>query len=143
METKELTPLECSSFSKLCSKDRVLKYLKENKVMFFAGETGQPYFSTDTATALRAIEIEADIISAAKAIDGLYDSDLKKNPNAKKYDQIHIDDVVAQKLAAMDLAATILCMENKMPMLIFGLNEDNSIINAVDGNNTGTIITVD
>ena len=89
---------------------------------------------------LRAIEIEADCILAAKAIDGVYDSDPNKNPDAKKYDRLSISEVVEKKLGVIDLAASVLCMENKMPMKIFGLNEKDSIINAVNGNFTGTII---
>ena len=115
----------------------------KNMVVFFAGGTGHPYFSTDTATALRAIEIDADVILAAKSIDGVYDSDPAVNPDAKKYDTMKMADIVDQKLGVVDLAAAVLCMENKMPMCIFGLNEENSIINTVSGTCTGTIITVD
>jgi uridylate kinase len=138
--TQVLTPFECGSFTKLFSKDRVNKYLKKGMVVFFAGGTGHPYFSTDTATALRAIEIEADIIMAAKSIDGVYDSDPAKNPDAKKYDTMKMSDIVDNKLGVVDLAAAVLCMENNMPMCVFGLNEENSIINAVNGSCPGTVI---
>lgn len=141
--TQVLTPFACGSFTKLFSKDRVNKYLGKGMVVFLAGGTGHPYFSTDTATALRAVEIEADIILAAKSIDGVYDSDPAVNPDAKKYDTMKMEDVVNQQLGVMDLAAAVLCMENKMPMLVFGLNEENSIMKAVDGTIQGTIITVD
>ena len=143
MMTQVLTPFECGSFTKLYSKDRANKYFGKGMVVFFAGGIGHPYFSTDMATVLRAIEIEADIILSAKSIDGVYDSDPAKNPDAKKYDEISIKDVVNNKLGVIDLAASVLCMENKMPMLIFGLNEKDSIINTVNGNFTGTKITVD
>lgn len=142
MKTQVLTPFECGNFSKLYSKDRVEKYFSKNMVVFFAGGTGHPYFSTDTATVLRAVEIEADVILLAKAIDGVYDSDPKVNKNAKKYDEISIDEVVAKKLAVVDLTASIMCMENKMPMMVFGLNEENSIVNTVKGKFTGTKVTV-
>ncbi|MDY3909561.1 MAG: UMP kinase [Eubacterium sp.] len=142
LSTQVLTPFQCGSFTKLFSKDRVNKYLKKGIVTFFAGGTGHPYFSTDTATALRAIEIEADIILAAKSIDGVYDSDPAINPDAKKYDTMKMSDIVDNKLGVVDLAAAVLCMENKMPMCVFGLNEENSIINTVSGKCTGTIITV-
>lgn len=142
METQVLTPFECGNFSKLYSKDRVEKYLSQNMVVFFAGGTGHPYFSTDTATVLRAVEMEADVILLAKAIDGVYDSDPKVNPQAKKYDEISIDEVVAKKLAVVDLTASIMCMENKMPMMVFGLNETDSIVNTVNGKFTGTKVTV-
>ena len=110
-----------------------LKALDEGKVIFFAGGTGHPYFSTDTGAVLRAIEIEADAMLLAKAIDGIYDSDPKVNPEAKKYDEISIQEIIDQKLAAVDLTASILCLENKMPMLVFGLNEENSIVNTMSG----------
>ena len=140
--TQVLTPFSCGSFTKLFSKDRVNKYLGKGMVVFFAGGTGHPYFSTDTATALRAIEIDADIILAAKSIDGVYDSDPKTNPDAKKYDEISIQEVIDRKLGVVDMAASILCMENKMPMLVFGLNEENSIVNTVNGKFNGTKVTV-
>lgn len=140
MMTQVLTPFECGSFTKLFSKDRVNKYFQKGMVCFFAGGIGHPYFSTDVGMVLRAIEIEADCILAAKAIDGVYDSDPNKNPNAKKYDRLSISEVVDNKLQVIDLAASVLCMENNMKMKIFGLNEKNSIINAVNGEFTGTII---
>ena len=142
MKTQVMTPFECGNFSVLYSKDRVEKCFEENQVVFFAGGTGHPCFSTDTATVLRAIEMEADVILLAKAIDGVYDSDPKVNPQAKKYDEVSIEDVVANKLAVIDLTASIMCMENKMPMLVFGLNEENSIVNTVNGKFTGTKVTV-
>ena len=142
MMTNVLTPFECGSFTKLFSKDRANKYFAKGMVVFFAGGTGHPYFSTDTGTTLRAIEIEADGIYLAKAIDGVYDSDPKVNPEAKKYDEISIQDVIDQKLAAVDMTASILCMENKMPMLVFGLNEKNSIVETMSGTFTGTKVTV-
>lgn len=143
MSTQVLTPFECGSFTKLFSKDRANKYLNKGMVCFFAGGIGHPYFSTDVGMVLRAIEIEADYILAAKAIDGVYDSDPNVNPDAKKYDELSIKEVVDKKLGVIDLAASVLCMENKMPMKIFGLNEENSIINAVQGEFTGTKIIVE
>lgn len=94
METEILTPFSCGSFTKLFSKDRANKYFKQGKVVFFAGGTGHPYFSTDTGVLLRAIEVEAEVVLLAKAIDGVYDSDPKVNPQAKKYDELSIDEVV-------------------------------------------------
>ena len=142
MMTQVLTPFECGSMTKMFSKDRANKYFKKGMVVFFAGGTGHPYFSTDTATVLRAIEIEADVILLAKAIDGVYDSDPKTNPSAKKYDEITIGEVLDKKLAVIDLSATIMCLENKMPMMVFGLNEQNSIVNTLNGKFTGTKVTV-
>ncbi|MCI1306080.1 MAG: UMP kinase [Lachnospiraceae bacterium] len=140
--TAVLTPMEIGGVTKLFSKDRAEKYLNHNMVVFFAGGTGHPYFSTDTATVLRAIEIEADTILLAKAVDGVYDSDPKDNPDAKKYDEVSIGEVIEKKLQVVDMTASILAMENKMPMLVFALNEKNSIINAAHGIVTGTRVTV-
>lgn len=142
MMTSVLTPFQCGEFTKAFSKDRVNKYFDHNMVVFFAGGTGHPYFSTDTATVLRAIEIEADTILLAKAVDGVYDSDPKENTAARKYDEISIQEVIDQKLGVVDMTASIMCMENKMPMQVFSLNEDNGIINAAHGINNGTKVTV-
>ena len=131
MKTNVLTPFECGSFTKLFSKDRANKYFEKGMVVFFGGVTGHPYFSTDTATVLRAIEIEADVILLAKAIDGVYDSDPKVNPNAKKYDEISIREVIDKQLGVVDLTASIMCMEHKMPMAVFSLNEKDGIANAM------------
>ena len=143
MKTEILTPFTCGAFTELFSKDKAVEALTQGKVVFFAGGIGHPYFSTDMGTVLYAIEIEADIILSAKSIDGVYDSDPAVNPDAKKFDEISIKDVVDKKLGVIDLAASVLCMENKMPMLMFGLNEKDSIINTVNGKFTGTKITVE
>ena len=143
MKTMVMTPFECGDIAVQYSKDESMEALNDGKVVFFAGGTGHPYFSTDTATALRAIEIEADCILLAKSIDGVYDSDPAKNPDAKKYDKISLDEVLAKKLGVVDLASTILCLENKMPMMLFGLNEENSIVNTLTGTFTGTYVYVD
>ena len=137
-----MTPFACGAFTELFSKDRVKQCFAEHTVTFFAGGTGHPYFSTDTATVLRAIEIEADVILLAKSIDGVYDSDPKDNPMAKKYDEISIQEVIDKKLGVVDMTASILCMEQKMPMLVFGLNGENSIVNTVSGTFNGTRVNV-
>lgn len=142
MKTSVLTPFECGNVSKLYSKDRANKYFDRNMVVFFAGGTGHPYFSTDTATVLRAVEIEADVILLAKSIDGVYDSDPAKNPDAKRYDEISIQDVIDQKLQVVDMTASIIAMEQKMPMYVFSLNEENSIVKAITGKFNGTVVTV-
>jgi uridylate kinase len=141
MQTEVLTPFACGAMTKLFSKDLANAEFKAGKVVFFAGGIGHPYFSTDTATALRAIEIEAEGILLAKAVDGIYDSDPKVNPDAKRYDKISIQEVVDQQLAVMDLTASIMCMENKMPMYVFALNEQDSIVKAISGSFNGTIVT--
>ena len=141
MMTQILTPFECGAMTKLFSKDRANKYFEKGMVVFFAGGTGHPYFSTDTGVALRAIEMEADCILLAKAIDGVYDSDPKLNPKAKKYDTITIQEVIDQKLAVVDLTASIMCMENHIPMAVFSLNEKDGIVNAMQGKINGTVVT--
>ena len=129
MKTEVFTPFVCGAFTTLFSKDKAVEALEEGKVIFFAGGTGHPYFSTDTGAVLRAIE-------------GIYDSDPKVNPNAVKYDEISIQEIIDKKLMAVDLTASIMCLENKMPMLVFGLGEENSIVNTMSGTFTGTKVTV-
>jgi len=142
MDTEILTPFTCGSFTKLFSKDRANKYFKQGKVVFFAGGTGHPYFSTDTGVLLRAIEVDAEVVLLAKAIDGVYDSDPKVNPDAKKYDELTIQEVVDKNLQVVDMTASILARDNKMPMWVFSLNEENSIVNTVTGKFNGTKVTV-
>jgi len=142
MKTEVFTPFTVGAFTTLFGKDAALASMQAGKVVFFAGGTGHPYLTTDTGAVLRAIEIEADAMLLAKAIDGIYDSDPKTNPNAKKYDSVTIEEVIDKKLAAVDLAASILCYENKLPMLVFGLEGENSIVNNFLGEFNGTRVTV-
>lgn len=139
--TEVFTPFACGAMTKLFSKDAALEALSQGKVVFFAGGTGHPYFSTDTGAVLRAIEIGADVILSGKSIDGVYDSDPAVNPQAKKYDEISIDDVIDQRLGVIDLASAVLCAENHMPMMIFGLGERDSIVNTAKGITRGTLVT--
>ncbi|MGN0152021.1 MAG: UMP kinase [Wujia sp.] len=143
IRTHIMTPFACGSMTELFSKDKAVEYLEKGEVVFFAGGTGHPYFSTDTATVLMAIEICADVILSAKAIDGVYDSDPKINPDAKKYDKMNISEIVDKKLGVIDLASAVLAMENKMPMMLFGLGGEDSIVKAVTGGFSGTLITCD
>lgn len=142
MMTSILTPFECGSFTKLFSKDRANKYFAKNIVVFFAGGTGHPYFSTDTGVVLRAVEVDADVILLAKAVDGVYDDDPRNNPNARKYEEISIDEVIEKNLQVVDMTASILARDNKMPMWVFALNQENSIVNTVKGKFNGTKVTV-
>ena len=142
METEILTPFVCGSFTKLFSKDKANKYFRQGKVVFFAGGTGHPYFSTDTGVVLRAVEVDADVILLAKAVDGVYDADPRNDPKARKYDEVSIDEVIEKNLQVVDMTASIMARENKMPMWVFGLNGENSIVNAVKGKFTGTKVTV-
>ena len=142
MKTAILTPFECGSFTKLFSKDRANKYFEHGMVVFFAGGTGHPYFSTDTGVVLRAIEVDAEVILLAKSIDGVYDSDPKQNPDAKKYNEVTIDEVIEKNLQVVDMTASILARDNRMPMWVFGLNEENSIVNTMSGKFNGTKVLV-
>lgn len=142
MMTNILTPFACGSFTKLFSKDRANKYFAHGQVVFFAGGTGHPYFSTDTGVVLRAVEVEADVILLAKAVDGVYDDDPRTNPHAKKYDEVSITDVIEKNLQVVDMTASILARDNKMPMRVFGLNGKDSIVNALSENFNGTEIVV-
>lgn len=143
MKTHIMTPFLCGNVTELFNKDKACEYLEKGEVVFFAGGTGHPYFSTDTATVLMAIEVSVDAILMAKAIDGVYDSDPKTNPNAKKYDSMSITEIVDKKLGVIDLSAAVLAMENKMPMMLFGLDGENSIVKAVTGGFTGTLVSCD
>lgn len=142
MMTSILTPFECGSFTKLFSKDRANKYFARNIVVFFAGGTGHPYFSTDTGVVLRAVEVDADVILLAKAVDGVYDDDPRNNPDARKYEEISINEVIEKNLQVVDMTASILARDNRMPMWVFGLNEENSIVNTMRGKFNGTKVTI-
>ena len=119
---------------------KALSHLDKGRVVVFAAGTGNPYFTTDTTAALRSAEIKADVLLLAKNIDGIYDSDPKINPNAKKLESVSYKDYIAQGLRAMDTTAITICMENDIPVLAFGLNEKDSLIRAVCGDKIGTII---
>ncbi|MBQ7164274.1 MAG: UMP kinase [Clostridia bacterium] len=119
---------------------KAVNHLKKGRIVIFACGTGNPYFSTDTAAALRAAEINADVLMLAKNVDGIYDSDPKTNPNAKKYSEISYIDFINQGLKAMDTTAVTICMENKTPILAFGLDEDDAIVRVCSGEELGTWI---
>lgn len=142
IKTSVLTPFEVGAMTERYSKDRMMQYFDEGKVIFFAGGTGHPFFSTDTGAALRAVEMEADIILLAKNIDGVYSDDPKTNPEAVRYESIRLEEVMKKGLKVMDLAATAVCLEQKMPLSVFYLNDKDSIVNAVDDKINGTVVTV-
>ena len=120
---------------------RAVRHLEKGRVVIFGGGTGNPYFSTDTAAALRANEIGAEIILKATKVDGIYDSDPKKNPDAKRFDQISYSEALARRLQVMDATAFSLCMENKMPIIVFDLFKPHNIQRVVMGEHIGTIVT--
>ena len=120
-------------------RNRAVRHLQKGRVVIFGCGTGNPFFSTDTAAALRAVEIDADVIMKATMVDGVYDSDPKKNPDAKKYDKVTYDEVLANNLAVMDSTAASLCKDNNMPILVFSVEEPMNIYKAVCGEEIGTI----
>ncbi|GMQ62785.1 UMP kinase [Vallitalea maricola] len=142
MKSVVQTPFKVGTVTEEFSKDKALEHLTNNEVVLFAGGTGHPYFSTDTAAALRAIETECDVILLAKNIDGVYDCDPNQNANAKKYDKLTYNNVVSKGLNVIDMTAAIMCMEQNVPMLVFSLAEEDSIKNAMEDNIKGTFITV-
>lgn len=119
---------------------KALRHLEKGRVVIFACGTGNPYFSTDTGASLRAAEIGADVLLCAKNIDGIYDSDPKKNPDAKKIEDISFIDVIKQGIQVMDTTAVSLCMENNINIIVFGLDEENSIVRAATGEKIGTLV---
>ena len=142
MVTVIFSPFICGTMTELFSKDRANEAFAAGKVCFFAGGTGHPYFSTDTGIVLRSIELDADMILLAKSIDGVYDSDPAKNPDARKYDTIDIREVIEKQLQVIDMTASVMCMEHRMPLAIFDMNEDGAIAAAMRGDVRGTIVTV-
>ena len=143
METEIFTPFTIGRITELFSKDAANQAFRDGKVLFFAGGTGHPYFSTDTGITLRAVEMEADEILLAKSIDGVYDSDPSQNPDAKKFDRISIHDVVEMKLGVIDRTAAVMCEDNHMALAVFDLRQENSIRDALRGKQNGTRVTAD
>ena len=137
------TAIEMRAIAEPYIRLRAVHQLDKGSVVIFGCGTGNPYFSTDTAAVLRAAEINADVIMLAKNVDGVYDSDPVQNPDAKKYDQISYDDILAQHLSVMDSTATSLSMDNKIPVLLFALEDPQNIIRAICGENVGTIVKED
>ena len=140
MQTAVYAPYPIGLYTETFHKDKVVEKLKEGVIVFYAGGTGHPFFSTDMAAALRAVETDCDGILMAKSIDGVYDDDPKKNSDAKKYDHLTSEEILAKGLMVMDLPAAGLCLENKMPTKLFALQEKDSIIRVVQGEAIGTTI---
>ena len=141
MDARVLTAVEMHKFAEYFTRDTANRYLNEGKVVLFAAGTGNPYFSTDTGAVLRGVEIEADAILMAKNIDGIYSADPKKDPAAVKYDNLTYNEVLEKGLKATDTTAMALAMDNNIPMVCFGLAEENSIVRVVRGEKIGTTVT--
>lgn len=140
VDTRVMTALEIKQVAEPYIRRKAVRHLEKGRIVIFACGTGSPYFTTDSAAALRAIEMEADVILLAKNVDGVYDKDPKKYPDAKKYEEVSYMQAISEKLGVMDTTAITLCMENKIPIFVFALKEENSIVRAVAGENIGTMI---
>lgn len=139
--TRVQTAIEMKEIAEPFIRRRAMRHLEKGRVVIFAAGTGNPYFSTDTTAALRAAEIEADVILLAKKVDGVYNKDPHKYADAKKYDTLSYIDVLDQGLQVMDSTATSLCMDNNIPILVFGLDDPGNIRRAMYGENIGTLVT--
>lgn len=142
LEAQVMTPFPVGTMTEQFSKEAAVEKLKSGKIIIFAGGIGHPFFSTDTVTALRASELDADAILFAKNIDGVYDSDPAVNPNAVKFDEIKCKDIIEKNLKVIDIAAANLCFEQKIPVVIFGLSENEGVVKAAMGEKIGTVVTV-
>lgn len=140
VDIRTMTSIQMQEIAEPYIRRRAVRHLEKGRVVLFAGGTGNPYFTTDSCAALRATEINADLILLAKNVDGVYNKDPKKHSDAKKYDEVTYMQSISEGLNVMDTTAITLCMENKIPIYVFALNEENSIIRAINGEKIGTII---
>ena len=140
LEVRVQTAIAMQQVAEPYIRNRAIRHLDKGRILVFGCGTGNPFFSTDTAAALRAAEIEADIILKATMVDGVYDSDPKLNPNAKKYDVISLHDVLNNDLKVMDSTAAAICRDNRLPLMVFSLDDPDNIVSAVCGKNVGTIV---
>jgi uridylate kinase len=138
--TRVMTAIEMQKLAEPYIRRRAMRHLEKGRVVIFAGGTGNPYFTTDTTAALRAIEVGAEVILKATQVDGIYDSDPKKNPKAKKFDKLSYLDVIKNKLKVMDSTAVSLCMDNNLPIIVFNMGKTGNIKRAVFGEKIGTIV---
>lgn len=140
LDTRLQTSISMQQIAEPYIRRKAVRHLEKGRVVIFAGGTGNPFFSTDTCAALRATEVNAEIILFGKTIDGVYDSDPKENPNAKKFDEITYTEILQKNLKVMDSTAASLCRDNNMPTMIFALGNGENIISAVSGENIGTMV---
>lgn len=140
VQTRVQTAIEMKQVAEPYIRRKAVRHLEKGRVVIFACGTGSPFFTTDSAAALRAVEMDSDVILLAKNVDGVYNKDPKKYEDAVKYDEVTYMQSINEKLGVMDTTAITLCMENKIPILVFALNEENSIKRAASGENIGTII---
>lgn len=140
VETRLLTAIRMEQVAEPYIRRRAMRHLQKGRVVIFGGGTGNPYFTTDTAATLRAIEIEANIILKGTRVDGVYSEDPEKNPNAEKYASISFDEVLKNKLSVMDLTAFTLCQENNLPIKVFNMNTKGNLTKVCNGDNVGTLV---
>ncbi|MBE3587079.1 MAG: UMP kinase [Thermoanaerobacteraceae bacterium] len=140
VDTRVQTAIEMREVAEPYIRRRAIRHLEKGRVVIFAAGTGNPYFSTDTTAALRAAEIEADVILMAKRVNGVYDSDPMKNPAARRFERLTYIELLNRGLAVMDATATSLCMDNRIPLVVFNLNQEGNIKKAVLGENVGTYV---
>jgi uridylate kinase len=138
MYTRLMTAIHMQEIAEPYIRRRAMRHLEKGRIVIFGAGTGHPYFSTDTAAALRAVEIEADAVFKGTRVDGIYDSDPEKNSDAKKYDTITYKDVMTKGLKVMDLTAISLCQENDLPIVVFNMNKENNLLDLVSGKTIGT-----
>lgn len=138
--TRVQSAIEITKLAEPYIRRRAIRHLEKKRIVIFAGGIGSPYFTTDTTAALRAIEIDADILLKATKVDGVYTEDPKKNPRAKKYDTLGFDEAISKRLKVMDTSAFTLCMDNRIPVLVFDLNVSGNIARAVQGQKVGTLV---
>jgi uridylate kinase len=141
-EVRTMTAIPISNIAEPFIRRRATRHLEKGRVVIFAAGTGNPYFSTDTAASLRANEILAEVIFKATKVDGVYDSDPVKNPDAKRYEKLTFQKVLQDRLRVMDATAISLCMENKMPILVFSIREEGNIMRAIMGEKIGTLVSI-
>ncbi|MFW2439738.1 MAG: UMP kinase [Arenicellales bacterium] len=141
ISAKVLSAITVGTFTESFSRNLALEYLEAGTVVVFAAGTGNPYFTTDTAASLRAIEINADLLLKATQVDGVYDADPKTHPAAKKFQQIYFDEVLQRQLGVMDLTAITLCMENDLPLRIYAMRSAGALARILDGSDEGTRVT--
>ena len=141
-KTKVFTAIRMEPIGELYSKEKAIHSLESGEVVIISGGTGNPYFTTDTASALRGIEIEADIMLKGTRVDGIYTADPEKYPNATRYDKISFDEIYNKNLRIMDLTATTLCKENNLPVLVFNMDKIGNLQRVINEENIGTIVHI-
>ena len=141
VETRVLTAIRMEELAEPYIRRRALRHIEKGRLLIFAAGTGNPYFSTDTAAALRAIQIKAEVMIKATSVDGVYSADPKKDPTAKRYETISYRDVMLEELGVMDQTAVTLCKENRLPLIVLNIHEPGAVARAVRGERVGTIVT--